>query len=88
VNAKEKVLFYLTTLFAAYNLYEIGVVKFSNNANSVNGFFDLLLPLLIIANLVWAVWKRKKMAYISLALCMISILGVIVMLKSVTVSPL
>ena len=87
MNTKEKVLFYFTTLFAAYNLYEIGVFKFSNNANSVNGFFDLLLPLLIIANSVWAVRKRKRMAYLSLALCIVSILGVIIMFKSVAVSP-
>ncbi len=77
----QKLLLVLTTLFALYNLYEIGMVVFSNNGDSVNGFLDLLLPFLVIANLVWLYKQRNWAVYSSLLLCVLSVVGAIIMIE-------
>ena len=57
------------------------MVTFNNNGTSVNGTFDLLLPFVIIANLIWLARKRSKIVYASLLLCVISVIGALVMIK-------
>lgn len=86
LNTKEKVLFYITLLFAVYNLYEINIVIYNHfnttnlNPPSPNGYFDLLLPILFILNLIWFIKARNKISVISSLLCLFSIVAAIVML--------
>lgn len=84
-SLKGKILLSLSALLAVYNLYEIHVVQVVKIPNNPNFYFDLTLPLLLVLNLVWAVRSKTRLAYISLALCTISIVGAAVMLSNLNI---
>ena len=87
ISLKGKILLGITALFAIYNVYEIAIVASSSDRNAINGFPDLLLPVLLIANLVWVIRRKDMTASVSLLLCAVSIIGMVVMLKSISITP-
>ncbi|HUD07313.1 MAG TPA: hypothetical protein VMR34_05505 [Candidatus Saccharimonadales bacterium] len=90
INKIEKVLICVTILYALYNLYEIGIVvlyRNSLNPPSTNAYFDFLLPILLILNLIWLIKAKNKAAVISTLLCVFSFVGAVVMLSHVSISP-
>lgn len=87
IGLRSKILLGTTMLFAVYNLLEIAVVASGADRNSINAYPDLLLPFLLVANLYWAVRRHTKASYVSLSLCIVSVIGIVLMLKSIFVSP-
>jgi hypothetical protein len=84
-SLKGKMLFSLSALLAIYNLYEIHIVQVVKVPDNPNGYFDLTLPILLVLNLVWAIRSKKRLAYISLALCAVSITGAAIMLSNLNI---
>lgn len=76
----EKSLFCVTAALALYNFYELNILLFGNE-KSVNGFFDLSLPIIIIANLFWLIKKGNRIVFMSLILCFGSVVIALFMIK-------
>jgi hypothetical protein len=84
ITPKGKLLLGITAIFAIYNLYEIALVASSSERGKINGYFDLLLPLLFAANLAWIIKRRNRTTFVSLLLCLVSVIGMVVMLGTIS----
>lgn len=82
LNGKEITLLISSAFFAVYNLYGWYLVASTQDNKSVNGWPNLLFIIVLIANIVWVFKNKRKIAFIGLMLCAITIVAMFLTIRA------